>query len=75
MPVTELSEIQARLASLKKARDTGALIVRHGDTLTQFRTLAEMNAIIAELEGDILGLTTTTPRRKVRYLYQSGKGL
>lgn len=72
--MTTLSELQARLVSLKKARDSGALTVKHGDTLTTFRSLAEIERIIAALEAEINGLAETRPRR-VRYAYQSGKGL
>jgi hypothetical protein len=74
--MTELSEKQARLAALKKARDSGVLSVRHGEDGTTFRSLAELNSIISALESEISGLvdTTAAPRR-VRYLYQSGKGL
>lgn len=69
--MTTTVELQARLTSIKKARDSGVLLVRHGETTTQFRSLREMDKIIAELEGEISG---ATPRR-VRYMYQKGKGL
>lgn len=74
--MTELSDKQARLARLKKARDSGALSTRHGEESITFRSLAELNSIISSLEGEIAGLSdpTTVPRR-MRYLYQSGKGL
>lgn len=69
-----LSELQTRLETLKKARGSGALMVRHGDQSVTYRSLAEMEQIISELEGEIAALGGTR-RRKIRYAYQSGKGL
>ena len=68
------SELQARIAALRKARDSGVLMVRHGDELTQFRSLAEMNAILGELEAELAGMTGEAKPR-VRYITQTGKGL
>lgn len=68
-----MSELSDRLAALKKARDSGALIVKHGETMTTFRSLSEIERIIAELESEIAGLVT--PQRRIRYIFQSGKGL
>lgn len=68
------AELQARLETLKKARDSGALNVRHGDQSVTYRSLSEMERIISELEGEIAALAGTR-RRKIRYTYQSGKGL
>lgn len=74
--MTELSEKQARLVRLKKARDSGALSTRHGEEAITFRSLAELNDIIAALEGEIAALDgTATTSRRVRYIMQSGKGL
>lgn len=63
-------QIAAQLDSLKKARNSGVLIVRHGDESTQFRSLAEMDKIIASLEGQL----ATTKRKRVRYIQESCKG-
>lgn len=60
-----------RLAALKRARDSGVLRVRHGDTETLFRSLAEIERIIAELEGELGG----RPRIRIRYPIQLTKGL
>jgi hypothetical protein len=75
-PPVALTAIQltARIAAIRSARDSGALIVRHGDTSTQFRSLAEMNAIIADLEGQLAGLQGTR-RKRVSYIQQDSKGL
>ncbi len=68
-------ELQARLDALRKARDTGALEVRHGDTRVVYRTMTEMERIISALEAEIFALAgNSTLRRKRRYIYQSGKG-
>lgn len=66
--------LQARLDAISTAFASGVLIVRHGDTSTQFRNLAEMERIIATLTAQINGLSAT-PAKRVRYIYQSGKGL
>jgi hypothetical protein len=68
-------QIQAKLTALRGARDTGALIVRHGDTQTTFRTLAEMNAIIADLESQLATVQGTTTKKRVGYIVQKCKGL
>ena len=69
-----VTELQSRLAAIRKAVHSGVLTVTHGDTTTQYRSLDAMLKIIASLEGEIAGLEGTS-RRKVRYLYQSDKGL
>lgn len=66
------AQLEARLEALKTMRDTGVLTVQHGDQQISYRTLRELERIIAALEAEIAGTTT---RRSLRYLYQSGKGL
>lgn len=68
-------QIQAKLTALRGARDTGALTVRHGDTQTTFRSLPEMNAIIADLESQLATVQGTAPRKRVNYIRQKCKGL
>ena len=65
---------QARLDALKKARDSGALIVRHGDTSITYRSIDAINQTIRDLEREISDLAGTV-RRGARYIYQPGKGL
>jgi len=72
--MTDLAEMQARLAALKRARDSGVLIVRHGDVSTQFRTLSEIERIIADLSKEI-GAIQGKPRRGPSYVRQRSKGL
>lgn len=68
-----VEELQARLDALEKARDAGVLMVRHGDTSTQFRTLDEMNRIIADLKRQINKLNGVI-RSRVNYVRQGTKG-
>lgn len=70
--MTDAATTLIRLELLKKARDTGVLSIRHGDTTTEFRSLDEIEKIIAVLEGN-LGITSTR-RRRLKYAYQSDKG-
>lgn len=66
-------QINTRLAALYSMRDSGVLIVRHGDTSTQFRSMKELLQAIAILEGQkntSLGLK----RSRVSYIRQSRKG-
>jgi hypothetical protein len=68
----------ARLAALKRARDSGVLTVRHGDTLTTFRTLAEIESIISSLESDLAAAAAgggAGGRVRLRYPRQTSKGL
>ncbi len=67
-------ELQARIGALRKARDTGVLIVRHGETSTQFRSLAEIDSILADLEAQ-LAAAQGDVRSRVRYVRQDTKGL
>jgi hypothetical protein len=67
------AQVQARLDAIRKARDSGVLLVRHGDTSTQFRSLAEMDQIIASLQRELDGLNGVT-RSRVNYIEQKTKG-
>jgi hypothetical protein len=64
--------LEKRLAAIRKAYASGALVVRHGDTSTTFRTLEEMERIMAQLEAEI-NVANGTPRRRVRYVRQFRK--
>lgn len=72
MALTE-SQIQARIDAIRKARDSGVLMVRHGDTSTQFRSLAEMDKIISDLEAE-LAHAQGVVKSRVKYIRQSDKG-
>ena len=72
--MAELATLQAQLAAIQKARNSGVLTVTHGDTSTTFRSLSDMDKIIGSLKDQISAAGNTT-RRKVRRIYQTGKGL
>lgn len=65
---------QIRLDAIIEARDSGALSVRHGETSTQFRSLDEMNRIIADLTRKIAAANGAEHQR-LWYPWQSSKGL
>jgi hypothetical protein len=71
--MADLVTLQARLEAIQASRDAGVLMVRHGDTSTQFRSLAEMNQIISDLKREIAKLTGTS-RSKVNYIEESHRG-
>lgn len=68
------AQIQARIDAIRSARDSGVLIVKHGDTSTTFRSLADMNLIIADLEKD-LAKANGVKKSRVGYITQTSKGL
>lgn len=55
---------QAQIDSLKKAIASGVSTVRHGDTLTTFRSLAEMKEALRDMETEVSG-AAQPPRRTV----------
>jgi len=67
----------AWLAALEKAQASGVLSVRHGDTMTTFRSLAEINAIIESLTAKVAAAGGSVAARspRLRYLRQVTKGL
>jgi len=70
----DVAGLTARLVLLKKARDTGVLVVQHGDTRSEFRSYKEMEAIIAAIEGE-LAVAAGGRGRGPKYVRQSDKGL
>jgi superfamily I DNA and RNA helicase len=74
--MTELTVKQAKLAQLKNVRDSGVSALRSGDNRVDYRSMAEVNQAISALEAEIAALDgTASSRRRVRYIYQTGKGL
>ena len=72
--MTTLSDLQERLDKLNAALASGVFRVEHGVTSTTYQTTSEMLKAKADLERDIAAAGGTS-RRRVRYAYQSGKGL
>ncbi|TGQ69526.1 hypothetical protein EN829_014985 [Mesorhizobium sp. M00.F.Ca.ET.186.01.1.1] len=61
---------QSQIDALKKTIASGVLTFKHGETLTQFQSLAEMRALLREMEASVVG-GTEAPRRTVAG-YSSG---
>jgi hypothetical protein len=68
-----LEDLEAALAALKKAKRSGALVVRHGDTSVTYRSVEELQAAINDVQGDINAINGVT--RGPKYVVQTGKGL
>lgn len=68
-----IDQINARLVILYRMRDSGVLIVRHGDTSTQFRSMADLLKAIKILEGKLKD-AQGKKRSRVSYIRQSTKG-
>lgn len=62
---------QTQIDALKQALATGALTVKHGETLTTFRSLEEIQQIISDMENEVAGSARTKRRRTVA-AYRSG---
>lgn len=67
------SEITAQIALLEKMASSGVLIVRHGDTSTQFQTMDALLKRIRILKG-MLGVAQGRNRSRVSYISQRSKG-
>lgn len=73
--MSELTDKQARLTALIKIRDSGVSGIRSNDDRVEFRSMAEVMQAISSLEAEIANLDgTSSSRRRVRYIYQTGKG-
>lgn len=72
--MASLATLQARLEQLEASIASGVLTVRHGETSTTFRSMSEMLKAKELLEGQIAD-AEGTKRTRIRYAYQSGKGL
>lgn len=66
--------IEARIESLKRALSSGVLMVKHGDTTTEYRSIADILTAI-EYQLGLLSRLDSTPRTRVRYPIQLTKGL
>jgi uncharacterized beta-barrel protein YwiB (DUF1934 family) len=66
-------EINAKLTTLYTMRDSGVLIIRHGDTSTQFRSMDDLMRAIRLLEGQ-LNTAQGRVKSRVSYIRQSTKG-
>jgi hypothetical protein len=69
---TDIADLKAQLRALKKARASGALMVKHGDVQTTFRSINELNQAIAAVSAELK--TKQGTGRAPRYVKQSRKG-
>ncbi len=51
--MASLALLQQRLEALKAALATGVLIIQHGDTRTQYRSIDEIKTAIGAVQEDI----------------------
>ena len=65
-------QLEARLEALKAARDTGALTVSHDGVSTTYRSLSEIERIIASLQARIDGLSSPSRVRAFRVFTRDG---
>ena len=69
-----LEQLQARLEALDVAIASGVLRVEHNGRSVTYQSLADLLRARALVESQIAELNGTS-RRRVRYAYQSDKGL
>lgn len=72
--MASLATLEARLEALDASIASGVLSVRHGETYTEFRNMADMLKARSLLLEQIAAAGGTA-RTRVRYAYQAGKGL
>lgn len=53
----------AQITALERAIATGALMVRYGDRTVQYRSLAEMEALLSRMRDAVEGSTRTRQLR------------
>lgn len=58
---------QTQIDALKAAIYSGVLVVRHGETTTQYRSLEEMRQVLAMMEAE-----TGTRKRRAVATFRSG---
>ncbi len=51
---------QVQIDALKAAIASGVLTVRHGDTMTTYRSLDEMQRVLAMMQSDVTTRTRST---------------
>lgn len=67
-------ELERRIAALRAARDSGVLMVRHGDTSTQFRSMREIDTLLSSMVRELDSVAGGRPRPRLRYIRQNSKG-
>jgi predicted neutral ceramidase superfamily lipid hydrolase len=70
--MASIAELGLRLEALKKARDSGVLTVKHGDTLVEYRSVNEILDAISALTAEINKANGLS--RGPRYIRQTSRG-
>ena len=65
--MTTLTDLQAQLVKLKKARGSGAKSVSYDNRMVTFRDITELNNAIAQVEADIALAGGAIPIRTFRF--------
>lgn len=73
--MSTLSDLQAKLATLRAARVSGVLETRHGDTSITYKSDADMASAEASLVAQIAAAGGTSATRGPKYINQTSKGL
>lgn len=66
-------ELQTQLTALKKARASGALVVRHGDTQVTYRSITELQLAIDAITKELN--VAKGRKRRPHYIRQDRRGL
>lgn len=67
-------QIESRIAALEASIASGVLTVRHDGVETTYRSYVEMQRTLSWLKAELTKVQGK-PGRRIRYAYQSGKGL
>lgn len=72
---SQIATLEVQLTALKKARGSGVLTVRHGDTSVTYQSMEALLAAISSIVSEIKALGGGSGGRKPRYIIQRTKGL
>jgi len=68
----DLTEMQSDLDELRRAAASGALMIRHGEKSVTYRSMADLQVAISNLQTEIAGLSGTSRRKQIRLRYRRG---
>jgi hypothetical protein len=74
MPAT-LEELGAQRDGLLRAKRSGVLTIRHGEKTVTYRSVAEIDKALADLNDEIAEVGGTPRRRRRVLAFQVSKGL
>lgn len=67
-----LTEMQTDLDELRRAAASGALSIRHGEKSVTYRSMAELQVAISNLEQEMAAANGTKRKKQVRLHYRRG---